>query len=61
MTTYGILVFDDAEELDFAGPWGGPSHPPSPESALARDHSVGDDHARVDRDLPDRRGLSVFR
>jgi transcriptional regulator GlxA family with amidase domain len=21
MTTYGILLFDDAEELDFAGPW----------------------------------------
>jgi transcriptional regulator GlxA family with amidase domain len=21
MTTYGLLVFDDAEELDFAGPW----------------------------------------
>ncbi|WP_174187743.1 DJ-1/PfpI family protein [Nocardia barduliensis] len=21
MTTYGILIFDDAEELDFAGPW----------------------------------------
>jgi transcriptional regulator GlxA family with amidase domain len=21
MTTYGLLIFDDAEELDFAGPW----------------------------------------
>jgi transcriptional regulator GlxA family with amidase domain len=21
MTTYGILIFDDAEELDFVGPW----------------------------------------
>lgn len=21
MTTYGVLVFDDAEELDFVGPW----------------------------------------
>ncbi|MCZ7432117.1 DJ-1/PfpI family protein [Streptomyces sp. WMMC1477] len=21
MTTYGVLVFDDAEELDFTGPW----------------------------------------
>ncbi|WP_119726326.1 DJ-1/PfpI family protein [Thermomonospora amylolytica] len=21
MTTYGLLLFDDAEELDFAGPW----------------------------------------
>lgn len=21
MTTYGILIFDNAEELDFAGPW----------------------------------------
>jgi hypothetical protein len=21
MTTYGLLIFDEAEELDFAGPW----------------------------------------
>jgi hypothetical protein len=21
MTTYGLLIFDGAEELDFAGPW----------------------------------------
>ena len=21
MTTYGLLVFEDAEELDFVGPW----------------------------------------
>ena len=21
MTTYGLVLFDDAEELDFVGPW----------------------------------------
>ena len=34
MTTYGLLIFDDAEELDFTGPW-----EVFTASAMLRDHA----------------------